>query len=55
MGAFLLLVVAFGLFGIWANAQTEISSVFFNTQTMMPEIMGNVCLGELLGNVKISL
>ena len=54
VGAFLLLVVAFGLFGIWANAQTDISQEYFNAQTMMPELTGKVCLSEVLSAVKIS-
>ena len=53
IGAFLLLVVAFGLFGIWANAQAITSPELFNVQNMMPELMGNVCLSEVLSNVKI--
>jgi len=54
IGAFLLLVVAFGLFGIWANAQTGINPEFFNTQSIMPELVGQVCLSEVLGTIKIS-
>ena len=50
----MLLVVAFGLFGIWANAHADISQQLLTTQAFMPELMGNICLGDVMSGISLS-